>query len=397
MAQQNTRARQQQRQRMMIILVFLLVAAGAAFYFFALKPDAVKKVKAPPPKGTIAVPVARKDIPIGTRISNKMVTTTYRNPRQVPVDALLARDEFIGRYTTKPVLEGQYFQQEDVGVEGAVGGFSAMATPGKRLVVINANLFPGSIETLKVGDHVDLLAFQGIRANSGNNRPRRRNAVDGTQPGQAPRPNANSNNRTSNQLVDPVSPASATLIAENAEVMSVTNPKKAANRRGGRGNFIVFQMSPQDAHVTTLMITSDVVLRTVFRPFGDNTRLTSDKPPAITTRLPKAVLDPELIQVIANGKTYVTKPNSKIFLSEEEAAKALQGADTPKMIYGKSVTSEDASGSADANETITKDEELVDPSDAGKGSKQPVKKQRSAQLTQEQVFVDDEVINEDVY
>lgn len=395
MAQQNTRARQQQRQRMMIILVFLLVAAGAAFYFFALKPDAVKKVKAPPPKGTIAVPVARKDIPIGTRISNKMVTTTYRNPRQVPVDALLARDEFIGRYTTKPVLEGQYFQREDVGVEGAVGGFSAMATSGKRLIVINANLFPGSIETLKVGDHVDLLAFQGFRATAGSNRPRRRNAVDGTQPGQAPKPK--NNRASSSQLIDPVSPASATLIAENAEVMSVTNAKKGANKRAGRGNFIVFQMSPQDAHVTSLMVASDVMLRAVFRPYGDTTRLTSDKPPAISTRLPKAVLDPELIQVIANGKTYVTKPNSKIFLSEEEAVKALQGADTPKMIYGKSVTSEDASGSADANETITKDEELVDPSDAGKGSKQPVKKQRSAQLTQEQVFVDDEVINEDVY
>ena len=395
MAQQNTRARQQQRQRMMIILVFLLVAAGAAFYFIALKPDAVKKVKAPPPKGTIAVPVARKDIPIGTRISNKMVTMTYRNPRQVPVDALLARDEFIGRYTTKPVLEGQYFQHEDVGVEGAVGGFSAMATSGKRLIVINANLFPGSIETLKVGDHVDLLAFQGFRATAGTNRQRRRNAVDGSQPGQAPKPN--NNRASSSQLIDPVSPASATLIAENAEVMSVTNAKKGANKRAGRGNFIVFQMSPQDAHVTSLMVASDVMLRAVFRPYGDTTRLTSDKPPAISTRLPKAVLDPELIQVIANGKTYVTKPNSKIFLSEEEAVKALQGADTPKMIYGKSVSSEDASGSADANETITKDEELVDPSDAGKGSKQPAKKQRSAQLTQEQVFVDDEVINEDVY
>ena len=270
-----------------------------------------------------------------------------------------------------------------------------MATSGKRLIVINANLFPGSIETLKVGDHVDLLAFQGFRATAGSNRPRRRNAVDGTQPGQAPKPK--NNRASSSQLIDPVSPASATLIAENAEVMSVTNAKKGANKRAGRGNFIVFQMSPQDAHVTSLMVASDVMLRAVFRPYGDTTRLTSDKPPAISTRLPKAVLDPELIQVIANGKTYVTKPNSKIFLSEEEAIKALQGADTPKMIYGKSVTSEDASGSADANETITKDEELVDPSDAGKGSKQPVKKQRSAQLTQEQVFVDDEVINEDGY
>ncbi len=396
MAQQNTRVRQQQRQRMMFILFFLLVAGGAAFYFFASKPEAAKKVKAPPPKGAIAIPVARKDIPLGTRISNKMVTMTYRNPRQVPVDALLAKEEFIGRYTTKPVLEGQYFQQEDVGVEGAVGGFSAMATPGKRLIVINANSFPGSIETLKVGDHVDLLAFQGYRAAAGNNRRRNSGAVDGTQPGQAPR--ANRNNKTSsNILADPVSPASATLIAENAEIMSVTNSKKTNNKRGGRGNFIVFQMSPQDAHVTTLMIASDVMLRAVFRPFGDNTRLTSDKPPAITTRLPKAVLDPELIQVIANGKTYVTKPNSKIFLSDEEAAKALQGVDAPNIIYGKPVSLEDNSGSAKATETITKDEELVDPSDAGENTNKPAKTRKSAQLTQEQVFVDDEVITDEVY
>lgn len=395
MAQQNTRARQQQRQRMMIIIVFLLVAGAAAFYFLSSKPDAAKKVKAPPPKGTIAVPVARKDIPIGTRISNKMVTMSYRNPRQVPVDALLARDEFVGRYTTKPVLEGQYFQQEDVGIEGAVGGFSAMATSGKRLIVISANLFPGSVETLKVGDHVDLLAFQGFKAATGTNR-RRSNAVAGTQPGQAPRANRNKQ-ASSDQLADPTSPASATLIAENAEVMSVTNAKKSGNKKGGRGSFIVFQMSPQDAHVTSLMVASDVMLRAVFRPFGDNTRLTSDKPPAITTRLPKAVLDPELIQVIANGKTYVTKPNSRIFLSDEEAAKALQGAEAPKMIYGKSINSEDTSGSAKATETITKDEELVEPSDVGENAKTPKKLRKSAQIMQEQVFVDDEVVDEGVY
>ena len=187
MAQQNSRVRQQQRQRMIFIFVLLLVGGAAAFYFFGNKPEAKKKVQAPAPRGAIAVPVARKDIPLGTRISNQMVTVMYKSPRQVPVDALLAREEFVGRYTTKPVLEGQYFQQEDVGVDGAVGGFSAMASPGKRLIVINANLFPGSLETLKVGDHIDLLAFQAFKASAAAARGPRKNsgAVDGVQPGNA--------------------------------------------------------------------------------------------------------------------------------------------------------------------------------------------------------------------
>lgn len=397
MAQQNTRARQQQRQRMMMILVFLLVAGGALFYFLSSKPEAAKKVKAPPPKGAVAIPVARDDIPLGKRISNNMIMMTYRSPREVPADALLSRDEFVGRYTTKPVLAGQYFQQEDVGADGAVGGFSAMATHGKRLIVINANLFPGSIETLKVGDHVDLLAFQGFKASAaGNNKPKRNSgALDGAQPGQPARKNTATNNKTSgSQLVDPVSPASATLIAENAEVMSVPSRKRAA-RRGGGGGFIVFQMSPQDAHVTSLMIASDVMLRTVFRPFGDNTRLTPDKPLAITTRLPKAVLDPELIQVIANGKTYVTKPNSKIFLSQEEAEEALQPKDMPNMLYGKPVSGNDKSAPTKTTDSMTKDEELVDPAEIEESVKQSAKTRKSASVAQDQISEEDNA--EEVY
>jgi Flp pilus assembly protein CpaB len=397
MAQQNTRARQQQKQRMMMILVVFLMIGGAAFYFLNSKPDAAKKVQAPPPKGTIAVPIAKKDIPLGTRISRQMVGYSYRAPRKVPTDALLAPEEIVGRHATQPILSGQYFQSEDIGVEGAVGGYSAMATPGKRLIVINANMFPGSIETLKVGDHVDLLAFQGFPAAANNGRRRNNAAVDGTQPGQRPRNNTpNTNGSVVGQTVEPVSPASATLIAENAEVMNTPKQQGGNRRRGGGGGFIVFQMTPQDAHVTSLMIASNVMMRAVFRPFADNTRLTSDKPPAITTRLPKAVLDPELIQVIANGKTYVTKPNSKIFLSEEEAAEMLNGKEAPKILYGKPVAPQENATGTKAAESVTKDEEIIQPADIEENIKQSSKTRKSAAVTDQAEMSDEELLDEQV-
>lgn len=340
MAQQNTRARQQQRQRVMIILVFLLVAGGAAFFLLGNNDAKKNNAPRPIPKGLIGVPIAKKDMPLGTRISNNLISISYRRPREVPTDALLARGEFIGRFVTKPILEGQYIQQSDVGVEGAVGGFSAMATYGKRLIVLNANLFPGSLETLKVGDHIDLLAFQGFKTAATSGSKKFNPAIDGAQPGAAPKRDRN-RNPTGNELQDPTSPATATLIAENAEVMSVPaiKSRSRSRRSNNGGDYVVLQMNPQDAHVTTLMAASNVMLRAVFRPYGDQTRLTQDSPASLTTRLPRSVLDPDYIQVIADGKTFVTKPNSRIFLNEESQSKQ-SDENAPKLIYGKPASAE---------------------------------------------------------
>ncbi len=322
MAQQNLRARQQQRQRFIIILV-LLALLGAAVFFFLNGGDVSKKKKvAPRPKGQVAVPVIKKDIPIGTRLSNKSFTVKFMKPNEVPTDAILSVDEFIGRFITRPLLEGHYIKQGDVGVEGAVGGFSAMTRPGKRLISLPANLFPGALETLRVGDHIDLLAFEG--SSTGLRRGRGKSLADssttlqggGSQPGDPnsqARINARARARSGTGLN--ANATNATLIAENAEVMSVPSTKEKKKRKKG-GDYLVLQMGPQDAHITTLMAATGTTMRTVFRPYGDETRLTEDGPAKITTRFPKSVADPDNIMMIEGGSVRMVRPNSKYFIDE---------------------------------------------------------------------------------
>lgn len=321
MAQQNLRARQQQRQRFIIILVILaLVGAGAFFFLNGNGP--VKKAVKPRPKGHVAIPIAKKNIPLGTRISRKEFTVKFMKPNDVPTDAILSVDEFLGRYSSRPILEGQYFKQSDVGQEGAVGGFSAMAKPGKRIISLPANLFPGSLETLRVGDKIDLLAFEGTSVGLSAGRKGKSLASSGTtiqgggsQPGD-PNSKARQLARAARTNVNAANATNATLIAENAEVMSVPPIKK--KRKKGGGDYLVLQMTPQDAHVTTLMAATSTVMRTVFRPYGDETRLTQDNPVGITTRFPRAVADPEAIMIISGGSTYMQRPNSKLFVNESD-------------------------------------------------------------------------------
>lgn len=324
MAQQNLRARQQQRQRFIIILIILALLGAGAFFFLNSKNVAKKSAK-PRPKGHVAVPIAKKDIPVGTRISNKLFTVKFLKPNDVPTDAILSVDEFLGRFSTRPLLEGQYFKQGDVGGEGAAGGFSAMAKPGKRLITLPANLFPGSLETLKVGDRVDLLAFEGTSLGISAGR-KSKNLSDsattlqggGAQPGD---PNSKARQRARARAGNNATAANATnatLIAENAEVMSVPPAKNKKKRRAAGGDFLVLQMSPQDAHVTTLMAATSTLMRTVFRPFSDETRLTQEEPAKITTRFPRASADPDAIMIISGGSTYMQRPNSKMFVDHDK-------------------------------------------------------------------------------
>lgn len=358
MAQQNLRARQKKRQRMMLILLIVVLAAGG-FFLFANggKKEAKKAVSRPVPKGLVAMPVAKKNMLPGTRLSSASFKMVYREPRQVPTDAVLATEQLIGRFITRPILDSQYFKESDVGMQGAVGKYSAMAKQGHRLVVLNAKLFPGSAHTLKVGDRVDLLAFEGAGLQA--NRRQKSNyspAISGSQPGSGGVKSSNTNtkaNTNQNTLTDSGS-ISATLVAENVEVMSV--PKLNRIGRAVDGNdYLVLQMLPQDAHVTTLMAVAGRRMQTVFRPYGDDTRLTQPKPLSATTRVANAKPDPDIVHVIQNGQTFLSKPNS-VMRNTEEAIEEQDNA--PRILHGrKRVDVSEVAGQNSAS--LTSDEEII--------------------------------------
>ena len=305
MALQNTaRAKQQSRNTLIIVIVLvLLVLGGAAFFLLGGKsaePKQNNEVKRP--NGTVAVPILRSDINLGQRITQNKLTVAFVKPAEVPTDAILSIKEFLGRLATKNLTAGDYIRNNDFTLQGAHSGYSGIARPGKRIVALPQVIFP-SYEALRVGDKIDLLSIAAASAGGRtggaplSKTDLRLSATTvqggGAQPGDVNAGRARRNlvlqSRGAGAGVGNISQGTtATLIAENAEVLSINN------------NLIVLQMEPQDAHVTTLAIASGASMRVVFRPFNDPTRLTPNPDIKVTTRLPRPSLDPDTITVF-NG------------------------------------------------------------------------------------------------
>ncbi|PKO43611.1 MAG: Flp pilus assembly protein CpaB [Betaproteobacteria bacterium HGW-Betaproteobacteria-22] len=331
MAQQNnTRIRQKRRQRTIIIVAALaLLAIGA---FFALSPAPKQaRPQAQRPTGMIAVPVANRDITIGTRLSNAMFRTTYMPPASVPADALIAPSEFVGRFARRNILTNEHFREVDISEPGGHAGFSGVARPGMRIVHVNADLFPGALNTLRVGDRIDLLSIEtsagtqtGGTASAAEIRALQKQSSDGfggINPGDAKsKVDARAKLRaaTSGSVVAGGGNAvTATLIAENAEIMSVPR-RRQGQRPDPNGEFVVMQMTPEDAHVTVLASSIGSQMRVVFRPFSDETRLTPVKEVKVTTRLPKPSRDPENIVIINGLQPRQAKAFSDRFRTDSE-------------------------------------------------------------------------------
>lgn len=316
MAQQNSRARQQ-RIIIIFILVAILLLIGGAFMVLSGENEQSENVQPARPQGMVEVPVANTNIDLGSRISAQMLTVKYMPAREVPETAILRADYVVGRYATQPIPQASYFKDENISAPDVSGGYSAVAKPGKRIVVIGADQLPGVIGTIRVGDHIDLLAIgytdqvnPAAAANNQQTRDQRRveYMLGGTQPGTPP----GGRNRPNNTQNTNVSPGmTATLISENAEVMHV--PTRARDN-----DLVVLQMNPQDAHITTLMVAAGSTLRVVFRPSNDSERITTDKEVKITTRLPKPEPDPDRVAIILGSTRSATKPDSSRFATAEQ-------------------------------------------------------------------------------
>jgi len=348
MAQQNnTRIRQQKRQRMIIIMVLLILMVVAAFFIFSPKPQQIAQERQRPP-GMIAIPVAKQDIQMGSRISSLMFKISYLKPSEVPTDALISPKEFMGRFARRTILTSEYFKESDITEAGAHSGFSGIAKPGMRIVHISANLFPGSLNTMRIGDRIDLLSIEpsagqaSSAANGANIRALEKQASDawgGENPGDG---QAKANARaalkaaTSGTVtVGASSAVTATLIAENAEVMYVPR-NMPQNKRANDEPFVVLQMTPEDAHVSVLAATIGSPMRVVFRPFSDDSRLTPVKEVKVTTRLPKPSKDPDSIVVINGLQRKQQRPFSETYRTDSENSQRFSPNDDNLLLKSNS-------------------------------------------------------------
>jgi len=292
MAQQpiTLRMRQRRRQRLFILAVsFLLLGAGAAYFWYAgTRSEPPRREEQPP--GTVSVPVAAADIPLGESIRPQGLRNRYVQPAQVPADAILRAAQLTGRVVVHRVPAGAYFTQNDLAPVGAPASLSGLAKPGMRIVVVDAEQISAVPGYIKPGDRVDVLAisFGGVGANSMSARTARLtgspNTVEGggSQPGDRNAP-ARRAGRGQVGLIGTDTQVVAKLVGEDAEVLQAPSPPQGnqqPNRRVRQPTerHLVLQMKPDDAHTTTLSLASGHGIRLVFRPFNERERVRAERP-----------------------------------------------------------------------------------------------------------------------
>jgi Flp pilus assembly protein CpaB len=308
MAQQSItlRMRQRRRQRLLMLAAALfLLVAGAAYYWYAgTRADGPREEPQPP--GTVSVPVAAADLPMGEMIRPQSLRPRYVEPSQVPSDAVLRPQQLAGRVVVRAVPAGAYLRHDDLAPEGAPAGLSGLVRPGMRIVVVDAEQMAAVPGYIRPGDRVDVLAISYAVAPGAlgqlDRLRRSANTVEGggTQPGD---PNAPARRLARAPRLGGEVPTIAKLVGEDAEVLQV--PRAQADPRLRRlERHVVLPMKPDDAHVTTLALGSGQTIRLVFRPFDDRTRVTTSEPLSEFTH---ASFDSRRVEVI-NGvsREYVT-------------------------------------------------------------------------------------------
>jgi len=325
--QPSNRKKNNSRRNLILILALVLAMIGGVYMMFFGGANKRAQPLVQPP-GMVAMPVVKADLPSGTRISNNMYRVKYVRPNEVPTDALLSTAQFVGRYATRPIANGEYVREGDITEPGAHKGFSGFAKYGKRSVVLDGKLFPGMAESLNIGDRIDLLSIGSPSGAASGRRGAltREQQSANTIEGGGTMPGDTLVRRLARQggLSNTVSATTATLIAEDAEVVAVPKPR---TRKSPGINYFVLQMEPEQAHITMLSVASGATLRAVFRPFSDRSRVTPVHTASSTVRSPKPHKDPDAVTIIAGSIRTLQMPYSKIYRSNMTSGGGIDNED----------------------------------------------------------------------
>ena len=106
---------------------------------------------------TVQVVVARRDLPMGTRLQADMLDTV-RWPKAAPIDApLTALDQAQDRVIHMQVLRGEPLLQNKLAPVGEIGGLSSVLREGQRAVTVKVNEIMGVAGFALPGNYVDLM------------------------------------------------------------------------------------------------------------------------------------------------------------------------------------------------------------------------------------------------
>ena len=277
------RQRRDRNQRIALLTGAVLLVGGGLWYL--LRGEARAPAVEKQPLGTIAVPVAAKPLPKGRELEGPgLIRPMYLRPEQVPPAALLKTNQIVSRVTRESLKAGDYFSEENLTAAGAPPGFSGLVRPGSRIVVIETTRIAGVVGYMREGDLVDVMALS--QSGGAGARPAGGPTIEagGTQPG-AGGQLAGGGTRASGGALPGLT---ATLIAQGARVVIVPKP--------GKNQFAALEMAPDDAHLLTMVMSTNQVLHFVYRPFNDDTRVSPDNPALAETRPPRDSRTIEMIE-----------------------------------------------------------------------------------------------------
>lgn len=148
----------------LLALAGLTVAGLAATGHLALPWQQHVVAKAPPPEGTVAVPLSVRAIAAYRAVSREDLldpdtakpVTKYLRVTPGPNAPLTRTGDILGRVLRHPKGAGYAFTEGDFYPRGTIAGTAAGVPVGKRAVTLDAAQIAG-VRDLAAGDHVDLI------------------------------------------------------------------------------------------------------------------------------------------------------------------------------------------------------------------------------------------------
>jgi pilus assembly protein CpaB len=105
----------------------------------------------------VQVVVAKRDLPMGTRLQEDMLET-IRWPKAAPIDApLTALDQATERVINMQILRGEPLLKSKLAAAGEIGGLSSVLHGGQRAITVKVNEIMGVAGFALPGNYVDLM------------------------------------------------------------------------------------------------------------------------------------------------------------------------------------------------------------------------------------------------
>jgi pilus assembly protein CpaB len=142
-------------RRFVTVLAFAFaVAAIATLLFYRLVAGRLSSTQKP--EGTSKVLVASRNLTVGALLRDVDIRDREWLG-SVPNNAILKREDIVGRGVLAPVYEGEPFVETRLAPKGAGAGLAAMIPPGMRAVAVRVNEVVGVAGFVVPGMRVDVL------------------------------------------------------------------------------------------------------------------------------------------------------------------------------------------------------------------------------------------------